>query len=485
MSDTTQQKDYKETLNLPSTDFPMRANLPQREPEMLARWQEADLYGELRRQRAGRERWVLHDGPPYANGHIHLGHAVDKIQKDMIVRSRSMKGYDAPYVPGWDCHGMPIEINVQREFQERGEQPGLLELGRDAARTPPSGSMSSARSSGASGAGAHGTTPTSRCRTSTRRTSWKCSATWSKAATSTGVCARFTGARSARPPWPKQRSNITTRDPLDHGQVRLREDPHGVFGQDAESPGVLIWTTTPWTLPANRAVVVHPDVEYVVETRTAARCCTRPTGTRPWRDCSITPGSRAGCPAATSSASSSPTRSKIARARLFLADHVSTTEGTGVVHTAPGHGAEDFAVGRGGTRDLQSGRTRRGLPRRDTGLRGNLYLGREPAHHRRPGIARPAARKGELCMPTRTAGAARTRSSSATCSGSCRSTTAICGVGAGGDRQGPLDPRGDRKSDLDHGRSAPTGASSRQRAWGVGIPAVYCRRCEELFSTWH
>ncbi|HJU87484.1 MAG TPA: class I tRNA ligase family protein, partial [Gemmatimonadota bacterium] len=128
MSDVTRQRDYKETLNLPRTAFPMRANLPQREPETLARWMERDLYGELRRRRADRERWVLHDGPPYANGHIHLGHAVDKIQKDMIVRTRSMMGYDAPYVPGWDCHGMPIEINVQKEFQERGEQPGLLEL---------------------------------------------------------------------------------------------------------------------------------------------------------------------------------------------------------------------------------------------------------------------------------------------------------------------------------------------------------------------
>ena len=123
MSDATRQRDYKETLNLPRTAFPMRANLPQREPETLARWLERDLYGELRRRRADRERWVLHDGPPYANGHIHLGHAVDKIQKDMIVRSRSMMGYDAPYVPGWDCHGMPIEINVQREFQAPGTIP--------------------------------------------------------------------------------------------------------------------------------------------------------------------------------------------------------------------------------------------------------------------------------------------------------------------------------------------------------------------------
>ncbi|MEJ2151946.1 MAG: class I tRNA ligase family protein, partial [Gemmatimonadota bacterium] len=128
MARETKQKDYKETLNLPRTPFPMRAKLSVREPEILAGWKEKRLYDRLRADRKGRTRYVLHDGPPYANNHIHLGTAVDKIQKDMIVRSRSMMGYDAPYVPGWDCHGMPIEIYVQREFRERGEEPGLAEL---------------------------------------------------------------------------------------------------------------------------------------------------------------------------------------------------------------------------------------------------------------------------------------------------------------------------------------------------------------------
>ena len=98
MSDATRQRDYKETLNLPRTGFPVRGSLPQQEPQTLARWQEHDLYGELRRRRAGRERWVLHDGPPYANGQIHIGHALNKILKDIIVKSRSMTGFDAPYV---------------------------------------------------------------------------------------------------------------------------------------------------------------------------------------------------------------------------------------------------------------------------------------------------------------------------------------------------------------------------------------------------
>ena len=100
--------DYKKTLNRPQTAFPMRANLAQREPERLARWEREDVYGRIRAARAGRERFILHDGPPYANGSIHIGHAVNKILKDIIVKSRSLDGYDAAYVPGWDCHGLPI-----------------------------------------------------------------------------------------------------------------------------------------------------------------------------------------------------------------------------------------------------------------------------------------------------------------------------------------------------------------------------------------
>jgi len=106
--------DYKQTLNLPKTSFPMKANLSQREPTMLKRWDEMDLYGQIRKARAGRELFILHDGPPYANGEIHIGHAVNKILKDIIVKARTMSGYDAPYIPGWDCHGLPIELNVEK-----------------------------------------------------------------------------------------------------------------------------------------------------------------------------------------------------------------------------------------------------------------------------------------------------------------------------------------------------------------------------------
>ena len=114
--------DYKDTLNLPKTNFPMRANLAQREPGMLERWEEQDLYGQIRTAFAGRPRYVLHDGPPYANGDIHLGHALNHVLKDIIVKSRSLAGFDAPYVPGWDCHGLPIEHQVEREHGKVGER---------------------------------------------------------------------------------------------------------------------------------------------------------------------------------------------------------------------------------------------------------------------------------------------------------------------------------------------------------------------------
>jgi len=128
--------DYKHTLNLPETAFPMRGNLAKREPDMLKRWQDLDVYGNLRKQRQGREKFILHDGPPYANGSIHIGHAVNKILKDMIVKSRSFMGYDAPYVPGWDCRkgglqNLPPSLPRLRHQADRRPESRLYSPGRD------------------------------------------------------------------------------------------------------------------------------------------------------------------------------------------------------------------------------------------------------------------------------------------------------------------------------------------------------------------
>ncbi|MGO4213328.1 class I tRNA ligase family protein, partial [Terriglobus sp. YAF25] len=116
MSDSPAQKPLKSTLNLPQTAFPMKAGLPQNEPARLQKWNENDLYGQIRAARAGAPKYILHDGPPYANGAIHLGHALNKCIKDFVVKSKTMTGFDSPYVPGWDCHGLPIEIKVDEQL---------------------------------------------------------------------------------------------------------------------------------------------------------------------------------------------------------------------------------------------------------------------------------------------------------------------------------------------------------------------------------
>ena len=114
-------KNYRETLNLPETDLSMKAGLPRKEPEILDFWNEIDLYGKIRAKHKGNKRFILHDGPPYANGSIHLGHSVNKILKDITIKSKTLNGYDAPYVPGWDCHGLPIELNVEKKHGRRSE----------------------------------------------------------------------------------------------------------------------------------------------------------------------------------------------------------------------------------------------------------------------------------------------------------------------------------------------------------------------------
>src|SRR5690349_10891646 len=120
--------DLKKTVNLPTTNFPMKANLPTLEPKLLTRWSETDLYGAIRKSRTGRPTYILHDGPPYANGNIHLGHVFNKVLKDFVVKTKTMTGLDAPYIPGWDCHGLPIEIKVDGELGSKKAQMSAAEI---------------------------------------------------------------------------------------------------------------------------------------------------------------------------------------------------------------------------------------------------------------------------------------------------------------------------------------------------------------------
>ena len=128
----SEKNNYK--LNLPETDFPMRGNLSKREPEWLKSWQDAGIYEKIRKQRNGKKKYILHDGPPYANGDIHIGHAVNKILKDFIVKSKTLSGYDAPYIPGWDCHGLPIELVVEKKHGKNIDPQKFRELCREYAK---------------------------------------------------------------------------------------------------------------------------------------------------------------------------------------------------------------------------------------------------------------------------------------------------------------------------------------------------------------
>lgn len=165
MTETAEKIDYSSTLYLPQTDFPMRAGLPQKEPETVARWQKMELYKKLRASAAGREKFVLHDGPPYANGNIHIGHALNKILKDVINRSFQMRGFDANYVPGWDCHGLPIEWKIEEKYREKGknkDEVPVNEFRKECVNSPAAGSGSRPRSSSASASRATSKTPTPR-----------------------------------------------------------------------------------------------------------------------------------------------------------------------------------------------------------------------------------------------------------------------------------------------------------------------------------
>ena len=155
----TEPKNYKDTLNLPQTSFPMKANLAQREPEMLKNWEAEGVYAAIRAKSAGKPKYVLHDGPPYANGHIHIGHALNKVLKDLIVKYQTMRGHDALYVPGWDCHGLPIEHACLKEMGKRKEEVDRVEFRREARKYAERFVGSSARVSNGSAFSGSGTIP--------------------------------------------------------------------------------------------------------------------------------------------------------------------------------------------------------------------------------------------------------------------------------------------------------------------------------------
>ncbi len=252
--------DYKKTLNLPVTGFPMKANLAQREPEQIKHWNEIRLYDVIRKASKGREQFILHDGPPYANGHIHIGTALNKILKDIIVRSRQMAGFDAAYVPGWDCHGLPIEHNVDKELGEKKKNMSQADIRRQ-------------------------------CRSYAERFidiqreefkrlgvmgEWEdpyLTMNYTYEAIIARECLKFALAdnlvRSKKPiHWCCQCQTALAEAEIEY-QDESSPSVYVKFQVKSEMPAlagytayVVIWTTTPWTLPANLAIALHPDFIY-------------------------------------------------------------------------------------------------------------------------------------------------------------------------------------------------------------------------------
>ncbi|HTR96545.1 MAG TPA: isoleucine--tRNA ligase [Candidatus Acidoferrales bacterium] len=482
MSEQVRKPGYRDTLNLPATEFPMKADLARREPERLAAWRASDRYAELRRRRAGRPLWVLHDGPPYSNNHIHMGTAANKIWKDAAVRQASMAGFDSPYVPGWDNHGMPIETQVSRDFAERKEKPERLEL-RRACRAYATRWIDIQREEferlGNWGDWNHPYL--------TMAPEFEAEILETFAALATrGFVQR--GKRSIH--WcPTDRTALAmaeieyqdTPSPSILVRFPLRRDATGALAAWPAANAVA-WTTTPWTLPANVGLMVDPQAEYAVvlldgETLVlaAARLAAfaERLGRTPERLGSVRGrelvGSIFEAPFGNDSRAVDGT------------PYVSMEDGTGIVHTAPGHGAEDFTVGQ-----------REGLP---------LVCPVDEAGRFTAEVGRFAGRsvlevdddviawlreRGRLLHATRFTHAYPH-------CWRCRRPVIFRAtdqwflmVDHDGHRERCLelidravawDPPSSQNRIREAVRTRPDWCLSRQRSWGVGIPAVYCEGC--------
>src|SRR5687767_13681075 len=257
-------KDFRHTVFLPRTDFPMKADLPRREPELVARWERLELYALLREAAAGREKFILHDGPPYANGHLHIGHALNKILKDVINRSQQMLGKDANYVPGWDCHGLPIEWKIEEEYRAKGLDKDAVPIAefrkvcRDFAEKWIEVQRDEFRRLGVEGDWANPYT------TMTYAAEAQIVREIGKFLMNGGL---YQGARPVL--WSEVEKTALAEAEIeyhDHKSATV----HALFPVAKPSAPVLadaaivIWTTTPWTLPGNRCLAVGDDFDYVV-----------------------------------------------------------------------------------------------------------------------------------------------------------------------------------------------------------------------------
>jgi isoleucyl-tRNA synthetase len=388
MTDTAEKNDYSSTLYLPQTEFPMRAGLPQKEPEMAKKWKEMNLYKRLRASAAGREKFVLHDGPPYANGNIHIGHALNKVLKDVITRSFQMRGYDSNYVPGWDCHGLPIEWKIEEKYREKGKDKNEVPVNefrqecRDFAQGWINIQSEEFRRLGIEGDFDNPYT------TMAFHAEARIAGELLKIAMSGQL---YRGSKPIM--W-----SVVERTALAEAEVEYAEVesdtiwvkfpvvPQNIVvdrvtgattpstssertAQDLWSASVVIWTTTPWTIPGNRAISYSSKIEYGLYEITEA---TNDFGPQPGEKLIF--AKRLAEDAATKAKVTFKLVRDVTGAELGAitcahplkdlgytfavpmldGDHVTDDAGTGFVHTAPSHGREDFEAWMANVRALEA-----------------------------------------------------------------------------------------------------------------------------------
>ncbi|GAA4183578.1 isoleucine--tRNA ligase [Shinella granuli] len=368
MTDTPEKVDYSSTLYLPQTDFPMRAGLPQKEPETVARWQKMGLYKKLRASAAGREKFVLHDGPPYANGNIHIGHALNKILKDVINRSFQMRGYDANYVPGWDCHGLPIEWKIEEKYREKGKNKDEVPVNefRRECRDFATGWIK-IQSDEFKRLGIEGDFDNPYT-TMNFHAEARIAGELLKIARSGQL---YRGSKPVM--W-----SVVERTALAEAEVEYADVESDMIwvkfpivegAVDLQGNYVVIWTTTPWTIPGNRAIAFssrypyglfevesaqndfgpQPGEKLIFATRLADEAAAKAKLTfRFVRD--VEPAELA----ALTCAHPLKDLGYTFPVPLLDGDHVTDDAGTGFVHTAPSHGREDFDAWTAKARELEA-----------------------------------------------------------------------------------------------------------------------------------
>ena len=356
-SETPVKKNYKNTLNLPQTAFAMEAKLVHNEPARLARWREVNLYQKILDARSGGQKWILHDGPPFANGDIHIGHLINKTLKDVILRFRTMQGYCTPYIPGWDCHGLPIEHKIQQELGPKLRQMSIVEVRRRCFAYAQKYAQIQSEQFQRLGIMGDWADPYLTLNPAYESAVLE-------------VFARFVEAGLVYKQLKPVHWSIANQTALADAELEYRDvegpsifvefrsaNPAAMkqlFGPNEQAVDFLVWTTTPWTLPANLAIAVHPEVRYSLvgyarngrqhRGIVAADLVERVFNNRPGvSEVQVLQSTTGHDIVAAGSAYQHPFIDR--QGPLLEASYVTTTDGTGLVHTAPGHGEEDYATG--------------------------------------------------------------------------------------------------------------------------------------------